>query len=112
MAMTTTNGGTQGRIVEHIEGVVQSPNDRGVRLIGEDDWRNWSRWADKPAELPRRGARLRLGLDASGFVRQLKVLDHVATFAAGKAQVTENVSSADVPKIAEHWLRWVEQEEG
>jgi len=128
--MTTTNGGSQGRITEYVEGRIASVNDRGLRLDTETDWRNWSRWADKPAESPRRGARVRLGLDASGFVRQLEVLDPVAdqpthdrdwqirrmsalcsaaTFCAGKALSTE-VSSKDVLAIAEAFERWLEQE--
>jgi hypothetical protein len=67
---TTTNGGSldKSRIAEHVQGIVQGANDRGVHLQGEADWRNYSRWADKPAEAPARGATVRLAIDASGFV--------------------------------------------
>jgi hypothetical protein len=43
--MTTTNG---GRIVDHAEGIVQSSNDRGVKLVGEDGYRNFSKYAEPP----------------------------------------------------------------
>ncbi len=72
--MTTTNGGSQARIAEHVDGVVQGANDRGVHLQGEAEWRNYSRWADKPAEAPARGASVRLAIDASGFVRSVELL--------------------------------------
>src|SRR6266508_3142623 len=72
--MTTTNGGSQARIAEHVDGVVQGANDRGVHLQGEAEWRNYSRWADKPAEAPARGASGRLAIDASGFVRSVELL--------------------------------------
>jgi len=124
--MTTTNGGSQGRVVEHVDGIVQSANDRGVKLVGEDNYRNVSKWAEGITP-PRRGARVRLGLDASGFVRQLQVLDQVAdepsqdrarqlcrmsalrsaaTFCGGKALNTE-VSTADVLKVAAAFERWL-----
>ena len=69
--MTTTNG---SRVVEHIVGVVQSANEHGVHLAGEDDWRNFSKWA-QGVTLPARGQHVRLGLDGAGFVRELQVLD-------------------------------------
>jgi hypothetical protein len=72
--MTTTNGGSQGRIVEQVEGVIGSSNPRGVKLVGEDHYRNFSKYAEPPIALPRRGANVRLGLDGSGFVRELQVL--------------------------------------
>jgi len=72
---------------------------------------------------------VRLGLDASGFVRQLEVLDapaanepshdrdrqirrmsalrSAATFCGGKALNTE-VSTADVLKVASAFLKWLE----
>jgi hypothetical protein len=126
--MTTTNG---GRIVEHLSGVVASANDRGVKLEGDDGegWRNFSKYGE-PITPPRRGQRVSLGLDASGFVRELQVLDAAAapssaaptlrettitrlaclkaaaTFCGGKALNTE-VSTQDVLKIAEAFERWV-----
>jgi hypothetical protein len=126
--MTTPNG---GRITAHVEGTVESANERGLRLDGESDWRNFSKWTPEPITPPRRGATVRLGLDASGFVRELQVIDEAppsasssdrtveirrlaclkaaATFCGGKALNTE-VSSADVLKIAEAFERWVTRE--
>ena len=121
--MTITNG---GRVVEHLDGVVQSFNERGVHLVGEDTWRNFSRYAGT-LPTPAQGQRVRLGLDGSGFVRELQVLDGpsaaaaaepastslrvaalqaAATFAAGKA-LNHDVSSADVLKVAESFERWL-----
>jgi hypothetical protein len=66
MAMATSNGNGQGRIVEHIEGTVGATNERGLRLNEEEVWRNWSRWATRPETTPGRGQRVRLGLDDWG----------------------------------------------
>ena len=51
-----------------ITGQVSVRNDRGVRLRGEDGWRNWSRWADNP-DTPDVGRDVVLKLDRDGFVR-------------------------------------------
>jgi hypothetical protein len=72
--MTTSNG-DRGRITAHIEGTVESANERGLRLDSESDWRNFSKWTVEPIAPPRRGANVRLGLDASGFIRMCEVLD-------------------------------------
>jgi hypothetical protein len=133
--MTTTNGGSQGRITQTVAGTIAAANERGVRLLGEQEWRNWSRWADKPAEAPAPGQRVRLGLDASGYIRELHPLDDAPTapassaptardreirrlacltaaaaFCAGKCVAGIDVKSTDVLAIAEAWERWVEQE--
>jgi hypothetical protein len=127
--MTTSNG-DKGRIVEHVEGAVSSVNPRGVKLAGQADYINFSKYADPPIAPPRRGQHVTLGLDADGYVRQLQVLDQAnsagapasdrerkirrmsalrsaAAFCGGKALNTE-VSTADVLKVAgafEHWLQ-------
>ena len=116
--MTTSNG----QVADVVEGVVEARNDRGVKVAG--DWRNVSKF--HPVELPPQGARVRLQADAKGFIRSVEVLDQgagagprdraagrlavltaAAAFAAGKAVAGIEVSSADVPKIAEAWERWV-----
>lgn len=38
--MTTGNG---NRITAHVEGTVQGANERGLRLDGESEWRNFSK---------------------------------------------------------------------
>ena len=40
--MTTSSN---GRIAEYVEGLVESVNERGLRLGGESARRNFSRWA-------------------------------------------------------------------
>ena len=69
----TTNG-DRARIAEHVDGIVQGANERGVHLEGEPDWRNFSKYGDR-LMAPGRGAHVRLGLDSSGFVREVQVLD-------------------------------------
>jgi len=125
----TTNGnsGSQVRVVEHIDGIVQSVNERGVHLVGEDMWRNFSKYTG-PLATPAQGQHVRLGLDGSGFVRELLVLDEpspaaaarpptaspravallaAAIFCGGKALNTE-VATADVLKVAAAFQRWLE----
>ena len=127
--MTTTNG---GRIVEHLDGIVQSVNDRGVHLVGEDTWRNFSKYAGTLAT-PAQGQHVRLGLDGSGFVRELQVLDPRAAAAAPApgshdrlalrlrvleiaaatvgqfAQAHEEVRTEHILPLADRLLAWVEQ---
>ena len=72
--MSSGNGESQARITDSIEGTVGATNERGLHLNGEEAWRNWSRWATRPEAVPGRGQRVRLGLDGSGFIRELQVL--------------------------------------
>jgi hypothetical protein len=130
--MTTTNG---GRIVDHAEGIVQSSNDRGVKLVGEDGYRNFSKYAEPPITVPARGANVRLSLDAAGFVRtvevlstdgapsvpstssltrdrtitRLAVLKAASNFLGLMGQSREEVRSDHVLLLADKWLAWVEQ---
>ena len=129
--MTTSNGGSQGRITAHVEGTVESANERGVRLDGESDWRNFSKWTTEPITPPRRGSNVRLALDASGFVRSIEILDAApptssptrdrtitrlavlkaaSNFLGLMSQAREEVRSDHVLVLADKWLAWVEQE--
>jgi hypothetical protein len=131
--VNTGNGGTEGRIAERLEGTIDGANPRGIRLAGEADWRNYSRWADKPASAPARGARVRLALDASGFVRSVQIVDQpptagapaadrdrtisrlavlkaAATFLGHLGQVRDEVRSDHVLVLAEKWYAWVQQD--
>ena len=131
--MTTSNGGSQGRITAHVEGTVESANERGVRLDGESDWRNFSKWTAEPITPPRRGSNVRLALDASGFVRLIEILDAApqtssptrdrtitrlavlkaaSNFLGLMSQAREEVRSDHVLVLADKWLAWVEQEGG
>jgi hypothetical protein len=60
-----------------ITGVVCAVNERGLRLDGEDSWRNFSKWADALGE-PARGDRVHLTLDRAGFVRSVAVVTEAA----------------------------------
>jgi hypothetical protein len=123
--MTTSNG----QVADVVEGLVESANERGIKVGG--DWRNVSRF--HPLELPARGARVRLELDSKGFIRTVQVLDAApavssssstrdrtiarlsvlktaAAFLAQMGQVHEGVKSDHVIPLAEKWLAWVEQE--
>jgi hypothetical protein len=128
---TKSTGGNAGRVVEHVDGTVASANERGVKLAGETAYRNFSRFADPPITVPRRGARVRLGLDADGFVRQLQVLDDAASVQAADhsrdrqmgrevaiktaaqllgafAQCREEVKVEHVFPLADKLLAWLE----
>ena len=116
--MTTTNGA----VTDQIEGLVESANERGIKVGGE--WRNMSKF--HPVDLPDRGARVRLELDAKGFIKTLQVLDQAPTAssstredtisrltvlkaAAAFAATRTEIKSADVLTIADRWLAWVEE---
>jgi hypothetical protein len=123
--LMTTSNGTVGDLVE---GIVESANDHGIKVGGE--WRNVSKF--KPVDLPDRGARVRLELDAKGFIKTLQVLDgapassrNVATrdrtitrlavlkaaanFLGLMGQSREEVRSEHVLMLADKWVAWVEQ---
>jgi hypothetical protein len=111
---------------------VQSANEHGVHLVGEDTWRNFSKYASTLAT-PAQGQRVRLGLDGSGFVRELQVLDQPTAAAAPApgsqdrlalrlrvleiaaatigqfAQAREEVRTEHILPLAERLLAWVEQ---
>lgn len=57
-----------------VSGVIKAANERGVRLDGEEEWRNWSRWAKAKVDLAA-GQRVVLDIDASGFIRSAMVDD-------------------------------------
>jgi len=117
-----------------VVGRVVSVNDRGLKLDGESDWRNFSKFAIG-LEAPERGATVALTLDKAGFIRscgpadgsaplpaaarplstttdkdrtitRLAVLKAAAEFAASKPDAT----AAAVLRVAESWERWVLRE--
>jgi hypothetical protein len=128
--MVTTNG----QVADVIEGLVESVNDRGIHVGGE--WRNVSKF--HPVDLPCRGARVRLQLDAKGFIKSLHILDDAPSSAGSEAEsnsstrdrtitrlavlkaaanflglmsgTREEVRSDHVLVLADKWLAWVEQE--
>jgi hypothetical protein len=130
---TSTNGGDHGRIVDRVEGIVQASNPRGLRLIGEQDYRNFSKYAQPPIAPPERGAHVILGLDSDGFVRELRVepgvdtppatsdpsRDHqirrqVAAKVAGQLlaaaiQSREDARIEHFDQVADRVLRWLER---
>lgn len=123
--MTTSNG----HIADVVEGIVESANDRGIKVGGE--WRNVSRF--HPVDLPDRGARVSLELDNKGFIRSLQILDAApnvgasiattrdreirrmavlkaaANFLGLMSQCREEVKSDHVLLLAGKWLAWVER---
>ena len=126
--MMTTSNGPVGDVVE---GIVGGANERGIKVGGE--WRNASKF--HPVDLPERGARVRLELDAKGFIKTVQVLDTApsssspmsitrdreirrmavlkaaANFLGLMGQAREDVKSEHVLVLAERWLAWVEQPE-
>jgi hypothetical protein len=126
--MTTPNGTG----VDQVEGLVESVNDRGIKVAGE--WRNLSKF--HPLDLPERGARVRVDLDGKGFIRSLQVLDGApsptsssssasttrdrtitrlavlkaaSNFLGLMGQSREEVRLDHVLLLCDKWLAWVEQ---
>lgn len=104
-----------------LEGAVEARNDHGIKLDGE--WRNVSKF--KPLDLPDVGARVRAEVDAKGFLKSIELLDGeygtpapreqrlarltVLKAAAHFAAARTDIKSADVLRIAESWLSWVQE---
>jgi len=62
------------QIADVVDGVVSHVNDHGVRLAGEADWRNLSKFSKPRPVLPQVGDRVRLSLDGGGYVRAVELL--------------------------------------
>jgi|SRR5580765_8996365 len=109
--------------LELVEGTVEATNDNGVRMDGT--WYNRSQY--RPIELPGVGARVCLRVDAKRFINSVDVLEHtpapaslsrnetitrlaVLKAAANFAATRDDVKSADVLRIAESWLAWVDRD--
>jgi hypothetical protein len=115
-----------------VEGVIESANDHGIKVAGE--WHNLSKF--HPIDLPDRGARVRVSLDAKAFIRSIEVLDGAPSPTSGSSsspttrdrtitrlavlkaasnflglmgQTREDVKSDHVIVLADRWLAWVEQ---
>lgn len=60
-------------VTEWMRGTVASANERGIKLEGEEDWLNWSQYvAEGDRTTPRRGSKVRVGLDNRNFVREVQ----------------------------------------
>jgi hypothetical protein len=109
-----------------VEGVVEAANPKGVRVRGE--WFNASQF--KPVALPEVGEYVRLNVDAKRFISAVEVVkpahddgvatpavlsdrdERIARLAVLKAAAEFGASrpdlkSADVLKIADAWLAWI-----
>jgi hypothetical protein len=116
-----------GRVqTSDVEGLVESVNATGLKIGGA--WVNVSRY--HPVELPESGARVRLQVDAKGYIvglenlssgatptvlsakddriTRLAVLKAAAEFVGLWGQSREDVRSDHVLVIADKWLKWVE----
>jgi hypothetical protein len=111
---------------ELVTGVVAGVNPKGLRLGGESEWRNFSKFAANLTP-PAKGTPVALTLDRQGWIRsielaeastdrqhgpsagrdatitRLAVLKAAAAFAATRGEL----KSADVLKIAASWEAWV-----
>ena len=81
----------QDRIAEQVAGVVTCSNAKGSQLEGRDGWLNLSKFAVGVAG-PERGARVRVGLDKSGFVRTVETSAPI-----GECVVNESVTTGTRP---------------
>ena len=77
----------QDRIAEQVAGVVACSNAKGFQLEGRDGWLNISKFAASVAA-PERGARVRVGLDKSGFVRSVEPMTTAVVNTPGAAVST------------------------
>jgi len=116
---------TNGRVQTHqVEGQVEGKNATGLKIAGA--WVNVSRY--KPVDLPEAGAHVRVDVDDKGYIKQLEVLGTptigaardrdktiarlaVLKAAAAFAAPRSAIKSADVLRIADAWLAWLEQDD-
>src|SRR5215471_731493 len=112
---------------QDVEGTVEAVNANGLKIGGA--WLNVSQFGPK-LELPDAGAHVRLSVDSRGYIKQLQVLDGgrlpldggasslrdatirrlaVLKAAAAFGAARADCKSADVLRIADAWLAWVEQ---
>ena len=112
-----------GRVpTEDVEGLVESVNATGLKIGGA--WVNLSRF--HPVTLPDAGARVRLKIDAKGYIvdlehlspkpattakderiTRLAVLKAAAEFVGLWGQTRDEVKSEHVLVLADKWLKWV-----
>jgi hypothetical protein len=105
-----------------VQGCIEAANETGVRIAGE--WFNRSKF--HPIDLPKVGEQVSLDVDDKGYIRSVDVLEavdetefvsaesatrlSVLQAAANFAATRTDIKSADVLRIAEVWLEWVEQD--
>lgn len=125
--MTTNNG--HGPAIE-LSGPVESVNERGLRLAGQAEWNNFSRYRDVPR--PLKGQQVRL-IVKDGWIQGLDVLDApqsppearqpsegagpgretvitrlaVLKAAAEYVAARPDLTAKDVLTVAERWESWV-----
>jgi hypothetical protein len=58
--------------LDYREGTIAQANDRGVKLEGDREWLNISRFAAPVPRIPPVGTRVRLGLDVKQFIRSIE----------------------------------------
>lgn len=119
-------------------GIVSSVNPKGVKLEGQADWLNFSKYAAEDIIPPMRGQSVTLTLDRQGFVRGITSADGsepspAAQSAPQSAQSSQRertitrlavlkaaaefgaargtLKSGDVLAIAASWERWVNRQE-
>jgi hypothetical protein len=80
----------QDRVITEVQGIVCASNERGLKLSGETEWRNLSKWAEVSA-IPPRGSVVVLGLDKSGYVRE------ITTATAEKPVIVQDSPLGDAP---------------
>lgn len=84
---------TERPALNRITGIVACVNPRGLKLEGEQGWRNVSQFATIPV-MPEPGQLVTLGMDRAGFVRSWTPTSGPAPEWA-KAPVVDNASLAD-----------------
>jgi hypothetical protein len=115
---------------ETLSGTVIATTATGINVNGR--WASVSKF--KPVDLPAVGSTVRLALDPKGFINTLEVLDgpdngsaaplsgpssrdrqiarlSVLKSAAAFAATRTDIKSADVLRIADSWLQWLNDDQ-
>jgi hypothetical protein len=122
--MMAANPNTPG---EFVSGVVASVNPKGLRLEGESEWRNFSKFA-RDLVPPMRSQLVTATLDRAGFIRAIATVDgqaitvHQSPVAGRETAITRlavlkaatsfcaarpDLKSADLFALAERMEAWV-----
>jgi hypothetical protein len=86
-------------VAEHsittIEGIVSKTNGNGFRLVGREGWLNFSKFAIPAPAMPAEGQRVAVGIDKSGFVREVEI----AGDSAGMSTVVTSAARDDAADV-------------
>src|SRR3954451_10017024 len=87
-----------------IRGTVVSVNERGVKLEGESEWRNFSQYAkDLPSVAPRDVVDVQI--DGRSFIRSIVIIDAPQASSNGHTAPCEYLPTKDLQIIRESCIK-------